>query len=59
MLPCEQSYCIDRDGVAPTHCVDVDAGEFCLAYADSLDDSCEAVPGTVEVDGSCWPAAWH
>jgi peptidoglycan/xylan/chitin deacetylase (PgdA/CDA1 family) len=50
-LPCE-GYCPDKDGTAPTFCVESPtAGEgLCVSKAWPLNESCAAIPGTSAQD---------
>ncbi len=50
-LPCA-GYCPDRDGEAPTFCVDSGNGNegMCVARAHPLNESCAAIPGTAPAE---------
>ena len=50
-VPCD-GYCLDRDGSPTTFCAEVAPGGFgqCTSRSVSLNDCCDAVPGTVAAD---------
>ena len=54
-VPCE-GYCLDRDGSPTTFCAEVAPGGFgqCTSRSQSLNDCCDALPGTVSVDMDRW-----
>lgn len=54
-VPCE-GYCLDRDGSPTTFCAEVSPGGFgqCTSRTQSLNDCCEAIPGTISVDMDRW-----
>ncbi len=62
VIPCEQGFCIERDGTSGLHCAgDTPEGPACLPLSESINDYCSQIPGTVQTNYEydvCAPWGW-